>query len=104
MIRDITLLFFDGCPNWQTTSANLESLAVEFGFGFDRCQVETNGDAERLQFRGSAAVLIDGRDVFADGDEPIGLSSRMYRTDHGLAGALSIEQLHEALTAASGRL
>ena len=96
----VTLLFFDGCPNWQTTNANLETLAVEFGFELDRCQVETDDDAQRLQFRGSPSVLIDGRDVFATGDEPIGLSCRMYRTNHGLAGAPSVEQLHEALTAA----
>ena len=77
----VTLLFFDGCPNWRTTNANLEALAGEFRFDFDRCQVETNEDAQRLQFRGSPTVLIDGRDVFADGDEPIGLSCRMYRAN-----------------------
>ena len=94
----MTLLFFDGCPNWQTTNANLEALSVEFGFDFDRRQVGTNEDAQRLQFRGSPTVLIDGRDAFADGDEPVGLSCRMYRTDHGLAGSPSIEQLHDALS------
>jgi hypothetical protein len=97
----VTLLFFDGCPNWQTTNANLGALAGEFGFEFDRCQVETNEDAQRLEFRRSPTVLIDGRDVFADGDEPIGFSCRMYRSEHGLVGAPSIEQLHEALTAAN---
>ena len=96
----VTLLFFDGCPNWQTTNAHPEALSAEFGFDLDRHQVETDEDAQRLQFRGSPTVLIDGRDVFAAGDEPIGLSCRMYRTEHGLAGAPSIEQLHEALTAA----
>lgn len=93
----VTLLFFDGCPNWQTTNDDLESLAVEFGFEFDRCQVETDDDAQRLHFRGSPSVLIDGRDVFASGHEPIGLSCRIYQTDHGLAGAPSLEQLHQVL-------
>ena len=96
----VTLLFFDGCPNWQTTNDNLEALAVEFGFEFDCCQIETDEEAQRLQFRGSPSVLIDGRDVFATGDEPIGLSCRMYRSDDGLAGAPSVEQLHEALSVA----
>jgi hypothetical protein len=97
----VTLLFFDGCPNWQTTNTHLEALSAEFGFDLDRCHVETDEDAQRLHFRGSPTVLIDGRDVFATGDEPIGLSCRMYRTDHGLAGAPGAEQLHEALTAAN---
>lgn len=97
----VTLLFFDGCPNWQVTNARLESMAVEFGFELERCHVVTDEDAQRLRFRGSPTVLIDGRDVFATGDEPIGLSCRMYQTDHGLAGAPSVVQLHEALTAAS---
>lgn len=92
-------MYFDGCPNWQVTDANLARLADEFGFELERCQVETDEDAQRLQFRGSPTVLIDGRDVFATGDEPIGLSCRMYRTDHGLAGAPSVEQLHDVLTA-----
>jgi hypothetical protein len=97
----VTLLFFDGCPNWQTTDADLAALAVEFGFEFYRCQVETDEDAQRFHFRGSPTVLIDGRDVFATGDEPIGLSCRVYRTDHGLAGVPSVEQLRGVLTAAS---
>jgi hypothetical protein len=96
----VTLLFFDGCPNWQTTDANLQSLALELGFELDRCQVETDEDAQRLQFRGSPTVLIDGRDVFANGNEPIGLSCRIYSTDRGLAGAPSVEQLRDMLTAA----
>ena len=28
----VTLLFFEGCPNWQATNAHLESMAVEFDF------------------------------------------------------------------------
>jgi hypothetical protein len=80
----VTLLFFDGCPNWQITDTNLATLADELGFELERCQVETDEDAQRLQFRGSPTVLIDGRDVFATGDEPNGLSCRVFRTDRGL--------------------
>lgn len=99
----VTLLFFDGCPNWQTTNAHLEALSAEFAFDLDRCHVETDEDAQRLHFRGSPTVLIDGRDVFATVDEPIGLSCRIYRTGRGLAGAPSVQQLHDALTAANTR-
>jgi hypothetical protein len=54
-----------------------------------------------VQRRGSPTVLIDGRDVFATGDEPIGLSLRVYRTDRGLAGSPTFEQLHDLVTAAN---
>ena len=97
----VTLLFFDGCPNWQNTLADLESLSVEFGFELERCPVETVEDAERLRFRGSPTVLVDGRDVFAHGDEPIGLSCRVYHSDQGLAGAPTVQQLRAVLTKAN---
>ncbi len=96
----VTLLFFDGYPNWQTTNDNLEALAVEFGFEFVRCQVEADEDAQRLQFRGSPTVLIDGRGLFAIGDEAIGLSCRMCPTGAGFAGAPSVTQLRGVLSAA----
>ncbi len=44
----VTLLFFDGCPNWQTTNAHLEALSAEFGFDLHRYQVERDEDAQRL--------------------------------------------------------
>jgi hypothetical protein len=97
----VTLLFFDGCPNWQITDSHLATLANKFGFELERRQVETAEDAQRLQFRGSPSVLINGRDVFASGDEPIGLSCRIYRTNHGLVGAPTLEQLHDALVTAN---
>ena len=53
----VTLLFFDGCPNWQTTNDNLEALAVELGFEFVRCHVETDEDAQTgTGFAGAPSV------------------------------------------------
>lgn len=44
-------------------------------------------EADRAGFRGSPTILIDGRDPFATGAEPIGLTCRVYRTDEGVQGA-----------------
>ncbi len=99
----VTLLYFDDCPNWQDTDALLASLQSEMGFDFDRRSVKTAEDAERLQFRGSPTVLIDDHDVFATGDEPVGLSCRVYRTDNGLAGAPTEAQLRELLAVSSAK-
>jgi hypothetical protein len=93
----VTLLHFDGCPNWETTFRQLETLSAELEFDLERRQVDTPADAERLTFRGSPTVLVDGRDPFATGDEPVGLSCRVYITDAGLVGAPTEQQLREAL-------
>ena len=99
-VINVTLVYFDGCPNWQFTNARLESLAGEIGFELERRKIETVEDAERLKFRGSPTVLIDDEDPFASGDEPVGLSCRVYRTENnGLAGAPTEGQLREVLTA-----
>ncbi len=98
----VTLVYFDRCPNWQSTNARLESLAGEIGFELDRRKIETVEDAERLKFRGSPTLLIDDDDPFASGDEPVGLSCRVYRTENGLVGAPTEGQLREVLTARGG--
>jgi hypothetical protein len=94
----VTVQYFEGCPNWETTYRQLETLAGELGFDLDRRTVDTPEEAERLSFRGSPTVLVDGRDPFATGDEPVGLSCRVYATDAGLAGAPTERQLRDVLT------
>lgn len=95
---DVTLLYFDGCPNWQATDERLAELADELGFAVTRRKVETPEQAEAEGFRGSPTVLVDGLDPFAEGDEPVGLSCRVYRTPAGFAGAPTDEQLRAVLS------
>ena len=94
---DVTLLYFDGCPNWRVADARLTALADELGFTLDHRKVETPEDAERLRFRGSPTVLVDGVDPFAAGAEHVGLSCRVYQTPDGLAGVPTEAQLRDAL-------
>ncbi|MEX2548610.1 MAG: thioredoxin family protein [Nitriliruptoraceae bacterium] len=91
---DVTLMYFDDCPSCELTDQRLRTLAGEYGFELTYRKVETPEAAEELQFRGSPTVLIDGRDVFADGDEPVGLSCRIYQTP---AGSPTLTQLREVL-------
>lgn len=96
----ITLRYFDGCPNWRLTEARVkEALAAvgasEIGITYER--VETQEQAERLGFRGSPTLLVDGEDPFADQDAPVGLACRIYRTEEGPQGAPSVAQLRAAL-------
>ena len=93
----VTLLYFDGCPSWQTTDQRLRDLAEQLGFPITREKVENQAAAEARSFRGSPTILVDGRDVFATGDEPVGLSCRIYQTPDGPAGSPTIGQLREVL-------
>lgn len=96
---EVELLWSPGCPNWQETDARLrEALAVAGAVAeIVLVEVATDADAERLRFRGSPTVLIDGRDPFAQESDPVGLSCRVFRTPEGLRGAPTVEQLVGAL-------
>lgn len=96
-MTEVTLLYFDGCPSWQTTDQRLRTLADERDFTLRHQKVDTPEAAEEWSFRGSPTVLVDGRDVFAVGDEPVGLACRVYQTPDGPAGSPTIEQLREIL-------
>ncbi len=92
---DVRLLYFDGCPNWQETDRRLREAIAVAGLAVtpQYVKVETPEDAERLSFRGSPTVLVDGADAFADASAPVGLSCRVFQTPDGLRGAPTVEQL-----------
>jgi len=94
----ITLLYFDDCPNWVEASAHLDALVAENSeITVERRVVDTPELADELSFRGSPSVLIDGRDLFADPEMPVGLSCRIYQTPDGPAGSPTLNQLREAI-------
>ncbi|MCH7670182.1 MAG: thioredoxin family protein [Acidobacteria bacterium] len=98
---EVTLQYFDGCPNWKDTDAYLTALHDEgLGITVSLELVDTQEKAESANFRGSPTVLINGVDPFADPDAPVGLSCRMYPSDDGYVGSPTLEQLRSALVAA----
>ncbi len=54
--------------------------------------------AERAGFHGSPTILIDGRDPFVTGGEPVGLTCRVYRTDEGPQGAPTVAEFQRLLS------
>ncbi|MEM7338112.1 MAG: thioredoxin family protein [Actinomycetota bacterium] len=94
----VTLLYFDHCPNWVETDQHLTRLQAEIpNLETVRQRVETPEDAERLGFRGSPSILINGVDPFANTDAPVGLSCRIHTTPSGPAGSPTFNQLRDAL-------
>jgi hypothetical protein len=95
---EITLQYFDGCPNWKTADARLtELISGRPNLRLTRELVATVEQAERIGFRGSPSILVDGVDPFADPNAPVGLACRIYSTPAGPAGAPTRAQLRELL-------
>ncbi|WP_434619787.1 thioredoxin family protein [Arthrobacter sp. A5] len=96
---EITLQYFDGCPNWKVAEAGLMTLAAQRpDVVLTRQVVDTVEEAERVGFHGSPTILINGADMFAAG-ATVGLACRRYMTPEGAAGSPSIEQLRSAIGA-----
>lgn len=95
---DITLQYFDDCPNWMIADERLQLLARErpdIVLGYQL--IDTVDAAEHARFRGSPTILVNGVDAFGDASAPVGLACRRYMTEVGPAGAPSLTQLRDAL-------
>jgi hypothetical protein len=95
---DITLLYFDGCPNWKIVDDRLAVMAAERPeITITHHLVETFEEAKRVAFHGSPSILIDGVDPFAGAGAAVGLACRIYQTAQGQAGSPTLEQLRSAV-------
>jgi heavy metal translocating P-type ATPase len=103
----VTLQYFDGCPNLHTAEERVrEAFRLA---GSDDAQpvklqqVDTPEQAERMGFRGSPTILIDGRDPWASAELAVGLSCRIYQTEAGPDGAPSAHEIAAELSSARRR-
>jgi hypothetical protein len=90
----ITILYFDGCPNWELARERVIEAAQLAGSTNDieLRRVDSPEDAEQVGFAGSPTILIDGADPFPNGTT--GFACRLYGGDH----APSVTDLVRALT------
>lgn len=97
-VMNVTLLYFDDCPNWRVADSHLRTLAAEHPeMVIERRIVDTVEDAEATRFRGSPSIIVDGVDPFAHPDSPVGLACRVYQTPNGPAGSPTLEQLRSVV-------
>ncbi len=94
---NIEVQYFDGCPHWQIADERVRQLAADRGLTVVHRLITTSAEAEEVSFRGSPTILIDGVDPFARGEEPVGMSCRIYQTPDGPAGSPTLTQLEAAL-------
>jgi hypothetical protein len=98
---DVTLLYFDGCPNWTLARDRLEAAMRRAGLderSLGYCDVATPEEAKAIGFPGSPTILIDGRDPFGGESAPVGFACRLYQTPTGPEAAPSVEQLLAVLS------
>jgi hypothetical protein len=97
----VELLWWNGCPSWPQALEQLREAMAAAGLepdGIEMREVPTDDDAGRLGFVGSPTIRVDGEDVVPPGDEPTGLTCRIYRLRDGRVSPLPDPQdLREAL-------
>ena len=96
---EIQFLYFDDCPNWHTARERLSEVLGDLGEPpvVEMIAVISPHQAEQLGFLGSPSILVDGRDVFAAGGEPVGMSCRVYQTPDGPKGSPTVDQLRAVI-------
>ncbi len=98
---DVTLYYFQDCPNWKVADQRLQVLAAERpDLTVTHRPIETQEDADRVGFLGSPSIQVDGVDVITEDGVRVGLTCRRYRTPDGYAGAPTLEQLRVVLAGA----
>jgi hypothetical protein len=105
---DVELLWWEGCPSTDRALSELHGALRDVGLGDTEVrsrEVQTDDAAREAGFVGSPTILIDGADAFPAGEEPIGLSCRVYRRRDGrLSPTPDPQDLREALRRAAERV
>jgi hypothetical protein len=102
----VKILYFNGCPMWETAAARIRTVLAELGRPGVVVQLEDVHQVPNLsaEWAGSPTLLLDGRDPFAVADGPSSHpvtardACRIYVTEAGFEGAPSVDQLRTVLT------
>jgi hypothetical protein len=96
---NIDLLYFDGCPSWQSGLENLKSALAAEGIqaSIRLLRIDDPSEAERQHFLGSPSFRANGVDLWPEERASYGVSCRLYATPQGMKGAPSVEMLRKQL-------
>ncbi len=97
----VEVLYFDGCPTYETATKTLRVVLAEERLEADveLVAVNTDEEARGLKFPGSPTLRVDGEDLFPIGErEDWRLGCRVYATPGGLKGSPTAEMVRNALT------
>jgi hypothetical protein len=84
----VELLYWDGDPHYMTARQRLVEVLTEDAFEtpIQMVAVNSQDDAELLEFIGSPTIRIDGADILPDTAAPVGLARRAYPADDDVDG------------------
>ncbi len=86
---NVSLLYLDGCPNWEQTLADVRDVLVEYHVDTDvkLIRISSQEQAEEMEFLGSPTVRVEGMDVEPDILESgFNLECRVYWIDEDPVG------------------
>jgi len=82
----VELLYWDGCPSHPQALRDLRGAMRDVGLDPDTIEVRhvgTDAAADTERFVGSPTIRIDGVDFSDPGEEPVGLTCRVYHLRDG---------------------
>jgi hypothetical protein len=101
----VEFLWFEGCPSHEQALSDLRDAMRRAGLdpaSVELRHVDTEAAAAREGFVGSPTIRVDGNDLFPPGDEPVGLTCRIYRLRDGrVSPTPDPADLNEAIAAAT---
>lgn len=96
----VEILHIPDCPNFAEAGARVRAAldkaghpALEIGFRL----LTSSEQAAAVPFAGSPTILLDGIDAFPGNGRTADLACRVYRTETGLAGVPTVEDLVAAI-------
>lgn len=97
----IRLLYFDGCPSWQSGLENLQAAlkAENMQAEIELLEIKDDAQAAQLRFLGSPSFQVEGEDLWPEARERYALSCRVYATPEGMRGAPTVAMLRQKLIA-----
>jgi hypothetical protein len=97
----VELLYWDGCPSHPQALRDLQAAMRDLGLDPESIEVrhvDTDDAAAGESFVGSPTIRIDGADVSDPGEEPVGLTCRVYYLRDGRVSAVpDPDDLRDAL-------
>jgi hypothetical protein len=97
----VEFLYWAGCPSHPQALRELQAAMGELGIDTDAIvvrEVATDDAADAERFTGSPTIRIDGVDVQDPGEEPTGLTCRVYhRRDGRVSPVPDPEDIRDAL-------
>ena len=98
---DVTLVYFDDCPNWRLADARLREALAEIGDASITLTYRRLADVDQSDgpaVGGSPTILVDGVDPFAATGDATGRACRLYPGTGRAEGAPTVDQLRAALS------